>query len=271
MRRLLRVALTFGCLLLAVRSATAQEPPLLPSTPVRIPDSHPLVQLSEEQARDLEQWIDDMAKWQREEKRWPNAPAHDAYGRIVVRRPQPAPPEWLDAACAGRDEASLALLPPTLAQACRLLAGRSVEPEVKAIQQQTQIARANKEKVTKSSFLSRVHLDGLWTTTSSDVRFYGLVGSHISLVDVGRVQFFGPPGVLLLSVPDGTGNRQIRVGYTWGMSVRLADVRLFGPRKNATLFLSVTKCWTVGSNLDRLGSGGFDIAGLSLAPRKNRQ
>ena len=33
------------------------------------------------------------------------------------------------------------------------------------------------------------------------------------------------------------------------MSVRLADVRVFGARKNATLFLSVTKCWTVGSNL----------------------
>jgi hypothetical protein len=269
MRRLLRVALTFGCLLLTCRVAAAQQPPLLPSTPFVIPESRPL-KLSEEQERELARWIDDMSKWQRTEKRWPNQPAHDAYGRIVIRRPPPDTPDWLEPICAGRDEASLSSLPDQVARACRLLAGLSVDPEVKALQQQTATARANKERLIKGSFLSRVHLDGLWSTTSSDVRFYGLVGSHISLVDVGRVQFFGPPGVLLLSVPDGNGSRQIRVGYTWGMSVRLADIRLFGAHKNATLFLSVTKCWTVGSNLDRFGSGGFDIAGLSLAPRKNR-
>jgi hypothetical protein len=270
MRRLLRVALAFGCLLLMCRSAAAQQPALLPSSPIVIPDTRPL-HISDEQQRQLARWIDDMSKWQRVEKRWPNQPAHDAYGRIVIRRPQPEVPAWLEPICAGRDEASLFALPEQIAHACRLLAGLSADPEATAIQQQTQTARADKEKLTKTSFLSRVHLDGLWSTTSSDVRFYGLVGSHISLVDVGRVQFFGPPGVLLLSVPDGNGSRQIRVGYTWGMSVRLADVRLFGPHKNATLFLSVTKCWTVGSNFDRLGTGGFDIAGLSLAPRKNRQ
>jgi hypothetical protein len=270
MRRLLRVALAFGCLVLTCRSAAAQQPPLLPSSPVVIHDSRPL-HLSDEQERDLARWLDEMSKWQRAEKRWPNQPAHDAYGRIVVRRPQPDAPDWLEPICAGQNKASASSLPEQVALACRVLAGLDVDPEVKAIQQQTQTARANHEKVTKTSFFSRVHLDGLWSTTSSDVRFYGLVGSHISLVDVGRVQFFGPPGVLLLSVPDGSGSRQIKVGYTWGMSLRLADVRLFGAHKNATLFLSVTKCWMVGSNFDRLNSGGFDIAGLSLAPRKNRQ
>src|SRR5437868_8767029 len=270
MRRLLRVALAFGCLLLTCRPTAVQQPPLLPSSPVVIPDDRP-VQLSDAQERELAHWLDQMSKWQRAEKRWPNQPAHDAYGRIVVRRPQPEAPDWLSPICAGHDETSLSSLPEQVARACRLLARLSVDPEVKALQQQTQNARANNERLIKGSFLSRVHLDGLWSTTSSDVRFYGLIGSHVSLVDVGRVPFFGPPGVLLLSVPDGNGSRQIRVGYTWGMSVRLADVRVFGARKNATLFLSVTKCWTVGSNLDRLGTGGFDIAGLSLAPRKNRQ
>jgi hypothetical protein len=270
MRRLLRVALAFGCLLLPCRSATAQQSALLPSSPLAIPNNRPL-RLSDDQQRELARWMDDMSKWQRAEKRWPNRPAHDAYGRIVVRRPQPKAPEWVEVMCAGYADASSSSLPEEVVPACRLLAGLDVDPQVKVIQQQTQTARADKEKLTKTSFLSRVHLDGLWSTTSSDVRFYGLVGSHISLVDVGRVQFFGPPGVLLLSVPDGAGSRQIKVGYTWGMSVRLADVRLFGPHKNATLFLSVTKCWMVGSNFDRLASGGFDIAGLSLAPRKNRQ
>ncbi|NUR52961.1 MAG: hypothetical protein HOQ29_00800 [Acidobacteria bacterium] len=270
MRRWLRGAFVVGWLVLPAGVATAQPPPLLPSTPLVIPDSRPL-QLSFDQAAELARWIDAMVKWQHAEKRWPNQPAHDAYGRIVRRQPRPEAPSWLEPTCAAHDEAALASTP-ALAQACRLLAGLAADPQAEVIQQQTQTARADKEKLIKGSFLSRVHLDGLWSTTSSDVRFYGLVGSHISLVDVGRVQFFGPPGVLLLSMPNGKGSREIRVGYTWGMSVRLADITLFGAHKNATLFLSVAKCWTVGSNLDRLGTGGFDIAGLSIAPRnKHRQ
>jgi len=269
MRSWLRGACVVGWLVLPAGIATAQQPPVLPSTPLVIPDTR-APQLSADQLEVLSRWVDEMTKWQRAEKRWPNQPAHDAYGRIVPKRPRPEPPAWLEPTCATRDEASLAATP-TLLQACRLLAGLDVDPQAQAIQQQTQTARTDHEKLIKGSFLSRVHLDGLWSTTSSDVRFYGLVGSHISLVDVGRVQFFGPPGVLLLSVPNGKGSREIRVGYTWGMSVRLADVSLFGARKNATLFLSVAKCWTMGSNLDRLGTGGFDIAGLSLAPRNKKR
>ena len=118
-----------------------------------------------------------------------------------------------------------------------------------------------------------MHLDGLWSTTSSDVRYYGLIGTHISLVDIGRIQFFGPPGVILLSVPDGYGSRTLRPGYTWGMSVRLTDFHFPGSGlgKNATLFLNVTKCWTVGqSSLAGPNVSGFDIAGFSIAPRKHR-
>jgi hypothetical protein len=117
-----------------------------------------------------------------------------------------------------------------------------------------------------------VHIDGLWTSTASDVRVYGLVGSHIGLVDVGRVQFFGPPGVILLSVPDANGYRQIKAGYTWGLSVRLGDVRLFAPSKNMTLFLTVAKVWVPGGTAyDRLRPGGLDIAGFSLTRRKHRK
>ena len=106
MRRLLRVALAFGCLLLTCRPTAAQQPPLLPSSPVVIPDDRP-VQLSDAQERELAHWLDQMSKWQRAEKRWPNQPAHDAYGRIVVRRPQPEAPDWLSPICAGHDEAEV--------------------------------------------------------------------------------------------------------------------------------------------------------------------
>jgi hypothetical protein len=72
---------------------------------------------------------------------------------------------------------------------------------------------------------------------------------------------------MLLTLPDENGGRRVTLGYTWGISVRLADVRIGAPTKNLTLFLNVTKVFlaTGGNN-----SRGFDIAGFSLAPRKKR-
>jgi hypothetical protein len=267
--RSLLTTVAFGCLVLVAHPARAQQTPL-PSTPIVLPpSSFGSAELSSSQDEELAQWVEEMGKWLRQEKRWSNEPVHNNYGKIVPRKPQPQAPEWLTVYCDSVSRTPTAAPPRRIDQACRMLAGLEVDPEAEAIRQQTQAVRADKEKVVKTSFMSRLHLDGLWTTTSSDVRYYGLVGSHISLVDVGRVQFFGPPGVLLLRMPDTNGTHQIRVGYTWGMSVRLTDLKLLSPYKNATLFLSITKCWTVGSDTDRLRPGGFDIAGFSIAPRKN--
>ena len=179
---------------------------------------------------------------------------------LSVERRSRRLPTGSKALCSGRPRAGCArvrrararrtcarTLAAPLGPACRILAGLEEDPTAAAIRAQTTAARADAEKSANNTFLTRVHLDGLWTSTASDVRIYGLVGSHISLVDVGRVQFFGPPGVILLSVPDDTGVRHLRAGYTWGMSVRLSDVRLFAPSKNMTLFLTITKVWVPGA------------------------
>jgi hypothetical protein len=268
MRRLVMIAC--GCLLVVARLAQAQQTPL-PSSPLVLPPGSPSAaapDLSADQDRELAAWISDMNRWLHQQKRWPNEPVHNNYGKIVERKAEPEAPAWLAQYCDRVKDVAAAMLPKRVEHACKLLAGATADPEAEAIRQQTQAQRADSEKVVKSSFLSRLHIDGLWSTTSSDERYYGLVGSHISLVDVGRVQFFGPPGILLLRMPDADGTHEIRVGYTWGMSVRLADLKLLAPTKNATLFLSITKCWTVGNNADRLRPGGFDIAGFSIAPKR---
>jgi len=258
------------CLLLLIGvPVRAQEVAPLPSTPLVLPAFSLGGALSAAERRELDAWLDAMRKWQRMDKRWHNEPKHDAFGRIRDRAAMPEAPDWLEARCATLGPA-LALNPTDpLGAACRILAGVDEDPTAEAIRASTAAKRADAEKVVKNSFLTRVHIDGLWTTTSTDYRMYGIVGSHISLVDVGRVQFFGPPGVILLSVPDGNGSREIRAGYTWGMSIRLGDVRLFAQSKNLTLFLTVTKVWVTGSAYSGLGSGGFDIAGFSLAPRRH--
>jgi len=253
------------CLLLPW-PARAQEP-TLPSTPVLLPP--PPDALTVDERRALDEWVAAMQAWQRMDKHWHNEPAHNAFGKVVTRAPKPAPPEWLDARCALVAPA-VPTLPAPLGPACRVLAGLEADPTAEALRAQTAAQRADAEKARKNTFLTRIHIDGLWTSTSSDVRIYGLIGSHISLVDVGRVQFFGPPGVILLSMPDENGARHMRAGYTWGLSVRLGDVRIFAPTKNMTVFLSITKVWVPGGTAyDRLQPGGFDIAGFSLAPRKH--
>lgn len=260
------VLLTF----LVPAAGRAQERTLLPSRSVLLPP--PPAELTRAERRELDGWLKRVHDWQHDDKRWHNEPAHDPFGRIVDRAPRPEPPSWLEARCAPYSASTLAAVAPPLGPACRLLAGLDEDAGTGAIRATTTASRSAAEKLVKDTFLTRVHLDGLWTSTSTDYRLYGLVGSHISLVDVGRVQFFGPPGVILLSVPDGRGSREIRTGYTWGLSVRLNDMRLFSPTKNVTLFLTVTKVWITGGNAyERLGPGGFDIAGFSLAPRRHTQ
>lgn len=257
------------CLVSAV-PAYPQEGTLIPSRSIVFPPSPG--HLTADERRALDAWMDAMRKWQRAEKRWPNGPAHDAFGRVIQRAEQPDPPAWLEPRCAIFPAAMLATLDAPLGPACRVLAAIASDPAADSIRATTTATRTAAEKLVKNTFLTRIHLDGLWTTTSTDYRLYGLVGSHISLVDVGRVQFFGPPGVILLSVPDATGSRAIRVGYTWGLSVRLKDVRLFSPTSNMTLFLTVTRVWVSGGTpYDRMTPGGYDIAGFSLAPRKHAE
>jgi len=250
-------------------AARAQEGTLLPSRPIVLPA--PPEELTDAERHEIDAWLKDMRKWQKIDKHWHNEPAHDPVGRIIKRPSQPEAPAWLEARCAAFPPEAIATLSAPLGPPCRVLAGLAEDVAADAIRTSTAAARAAAEKTIKNTFLTRIHLDGLWTTTSTDYRMYGLVGSHISLVDVGRVQFFGPPGVILLSVPDGEGHREIRTGYTWGMSVRLSDVRLFAPTKNLTLFLTITKVWVTGETYGRLAPGGYDIAGFSLAPRKHRK
>jgi hypothetical protein len=247
-----------------VTTADAQGPP---AGSASSPDSA-MVDLSRDQVRALDKWLSAMDKWQQYDARWDNRPVHDTWGRVVARRPPPEPPDWLEARCAAAAAATDVEFDERSKKACRLLADPRARTE--SVPAPVQAARMEAEKPpSHTSFWTRVHLDGLWTTSPSGARFYGIVGSHVSLVDVGRLQIFGPPGVMLLSVPDGAGSRRITLGYTWGVSLRLADVRLFAPTKNMTLFLNVSKVWLdAGDDQDKLR--GFDIAGFSLAPRKKR-
>jgi hypothetical protein len=253
--------LTLSCLVLLEVSAAATSQQL-PDPP---PPTDTSLDLLQDQDRALGIWLSAMEKWQRYDIKYSNRPAHDAMGSIARHRPPPDAPEWLGAYCTTAAAAHALELDPRTKVACLLL--EDPRTPLAAVPTPAQAARLNAEKSKHSSFMTRVHLDGLWTSASSGTRLYGLVGSHISLVDVGRLQVFGPPGVLLLSVPDYAGSRRVTLGYTWGLSVRLADVRLFRPAKDVTVFLNVSKVW-MADGADERTAGGYNMMGFSIAARK---
>lgn len=121
-----------------------------------------------------------------------------------------------------------------------------------------------RHEVVKTRFWERIHLDGLWAVTQTGSRIYGLVGMHVTPVSVGRVQFFGPPGIILLSVPSEEG-RVTKIAYTWGVSVELFEFRLPGTQQRAKAHVNVTKAWTLGGDSNVMAArSGLDVAGLSI-------
>jgi len=244
--------------------AAAQEPAPAPVAPSAATTPE-IAALTPEQDGQLAAWFSDMVKWQKYDEKWRNRPVHNGWGGIGERKAPPDMPAWLPGHCGALAEAHLAGLDGRSEQACKLVEDprATLNPSILA-------AQTAGENAKHSSFLTRVHLDGLWTTTQNGSRFYGIIGSHVSLVDVGRLQVFGPPGVMLLTEPNGHGGRRVTFGYTWGLSLRLTDVRVGAPTKNLTLFLNVTKVFVGSSASGAQATKGYDIVGFSLAPRKKR-
>jgi hypothetical protein len=123
-------------------------------------------------------------------------------------------------------------------------------------------ARLEKEKPTKTSFLKWLHVDGLWAPTTLGAGTFGMVGTHVTIANVGRVNFFGPPGVMLL-LENRDGGRSIRPAMTWGISVYLIDFKPPATDHTAQLFLNLAKAQTFGA-----GRTGMDLAGLSITWKK---
>ena len=261
MGRARRLAVLWSVWIIMVATAAAQGPPAQPPPP----STPEFIALTPGQERELGQWLSAVEEWQQYDATWRNRPARDGWGNIAPRQTPPDPPRWLQAHCTAAAAAEVVGADERTEKACRLLA----DPRAGTESLPAQAATMQDERPSRSSFWTRVHVDGLWTTSASGRWFYGIIGSHVTLVDIGRLQVFGPPGILLLSVPDGPDSRRITIGYTWGVSVRLTDVRFFAPTKNMTLFLNVSKVWAdSGGGEPNLGS--LDMIGFSLAPKRKR-
>ena len=119
-----------------------------------------------------------------------------------------------------------------------------------------------RERPKHSTFFKWFHVDGVWVPTESGAASYGLIGAHLAVANLGRVYFYGPPGVMLLLNDTGAGH-EVRPALTWGVSVYLTEFHFPGVQRPAQLFLNLSKCWTRGGY-----QNGLNMSGLSVTWKK---
>lgn len=122
------------------------------------------------------------------------------------------------------------------------------------------------ERPARSSFLKWLHVDGGWVQSSNSTVFQGLIGTHICVFETGRLQIYGPPGIMLIRQRTGPSEHRLQAAFTWGFSIRLFDARFPGTSRNIRVFGNVAKVWSGGSrDASSLSArSGIDMIGLSV-------
>ena len=120
----------------------------------------------------------------------------------------------------------------------------------------------DRERGTKTSFLRRFLLDGMWVPMSGGGQ-YGLIGTHLDVASVGRIHLFGPPGVLMMIERTENGGQRVRPAWTWGVSIYLTEFEFPGSGRRTQLYFNLAKAWSAGD-----ARTGRDLCGLSLSWKK---
>ena len=129
---------------------------------------------------------------------------------------------------------------------------------------------ADKEKPTKTSFWRRVHLDLPAIRAENQQRYVccSAVGIHLTVAEIKRLNFYGPPGVVLVRQRVGPDKWQWRAGYSWGLGYFLGRAKLPLMDRPARLYFNFTKVWTSQPATATVGitpaSSGVSMAGLSM-------
>jgi hypothetical protein len=246
----------FGAVSIGAAQSTADDPlPAHPLLQMLVPpvSESIIVTLSEEQLAELQQWMRDFAAWQEWADKWLNRRQPGKWAYFVERNKKPDPPAWLD------DDVCALLGDDTqISQACNLLASWRHDPVTARNTQLAAAAQQKQETVTKTSWWQHVHLDGLWSTTQSNVTVFGLFGAHLTTEVAGRLQVFVAPGIMLVSVPGLFGNRELWPATDWGVSYRLFGVG------RSTVHFNLVHAWMLAGGVNVLHPN-MTLAGFSVS------
>jgi hypothetical protein len=217
----------------------------------------------EEKVRELEDWVPEEEDYQEWATANRNKFAHNSNdGRLIKeRKVRPEPPAWLAAECEHDQAESL----PIFAKACELLRAHTEQAKIDALVQQVFDQRLLKDKSKFSIFFERIHLDGAAMMGSNQQSLFGIAGVHITLVSMGRVHFYGPPGVLFISVRNRNGSRVVEPWFSWGVSLELGKFRLPTNGDILKVHLNVTKNWKWGGESIYVARNGVDMMGVGVS------
>jgi len=244
--------------------STAAQPPdddLLPARPtpfliVPLVQEPQVIAVSDEQIQEVEQWARDFEAWQAWAERYLNRRQQGFWNNYVERSRKPAPPEWLAEACPllGGDE--------RLSKPCALLVTWREDPLVTKERRSSAAALKQKENPTNSVWWQHIHVDGLWSTTQSNMTAIGLFGAHVTIDVAGRLQTFLTPGILLVSVPSLFGSREVSPATDWGISYRLFNVG------RSSVHFNLVHAWLF-DNRANLVHANMTLAGFSVSFRRD--
>ncbi|PWT84300.1 MAG: hypothetical protein C5B57_05105 [Blastocatellia bacterium] len=217
---------------------------LMPELPVHL--------VSARHIQQLEQWTREFTEWKKWSDRWFNRRQPGKWAYAAERKQKPDPPVWLEGACElPADDAQLV-------QACELLASWREDPIVAKNRQAAATSVTQAEAPTKSVWWRHLHVDGLWSTTRSDVTVLGLFGAHITIPIAGRFQVFAVPGVLLVSSTGLYGERELSPATDWGVTYRLFTVG------RSTVHFNLVQAWILANRLNVVDSN-MTLAGFSVS------
>ena len=225
----------------------------------------------EQRFDELSAWLHEYEAWERWFEVWGNRVAKTFDGHPVwKRRMRPQPPEWLPAACQDDDWGGDDLL----TNACYVLRHWDEQP-LQIVQRRDSSSRltpAGSDLVVKNSFLTRMHLTGLWFEARYPATpAYGIVGMQIGVYETGR--FTLPAvGMMVVLMPDGSGGHAWKPATTLGFGYRLCDFIPPFVARQASLHFNVAYVNLPGA-VDTKTLPGFSnttLFGLSVSARKHR-
>jgi hypothetical protein len=231
--------------------------------PLALMPDVPVIVLSENDMHAMEVWTGDFADWQNAFERWRHPrelpKEYLTWNEFLHRNPKPQPPSWLGEVCPLLEQDA------QFANPCALLADWRDDPFLTKSRHASATALQQKEAPKNSVWWRNLHLDGLWSTTQSNVAALGLFGTHLTVGVEGRLQVFVLPGILLVSVPTFYGSRVLSPATDWGLTYRLFNVG------RSTVHFNLVQAWMLGGGAEQIAGTHLTLAGFSLTrrPRPN--
>jgi hypothetical protein len=227
---------------------------------VQLPPDAQVIVLSENDLQALQLWTHQFTDWQSSFERWrhPKEPPREylSWNQFLEHNPKPQPPSWLGNVCPLLEDDA------QFANPCALLADWHDDPFLIKKRHAAAAALQQQEAPKNSVWWRNLHLDGLWSTTQSNIAALGLFGTHLTVSVEGRLQVFLTPGILLVSMPTFYGSRVLSPATDWGLTYRLFNVG------RGTVHFNLVHAWMLGGGAEgQIAGSHLTLAGFSVTKR----